>query len=95
MSKVYFPPIFTRLTLITIHFGDMLLILDALIDSVADDSFIDITVVWKFLIPTVKVVEPCQVSALDGIIIGVASLSALPLELCVNGDHQERIQLLL
>lgn len=66
-----------------------------LIDSGADESFMDNTLVSELGIPTQPLSVPKDARALDGRSIGRVMYSTVPMTLRISGNHSESIQLLL
>ena len=66
-----------------------------LIDSGADESFMDATLVSELGISTQLLSVPMDARALDGRTIGRVTHSTVPINLHVSGTHSESIQLLI
>ena len=72
--------------------GDQSKSLQVLIDSGADESFMDATLVSELVITTQLLSVPMDGRALDGRSIGVTH-STIPLNMWVSGNHSESIVL--
>ena len=66
-----------------------------LIDSGANESFLDATLDCELNIPTQLLSTPMEVRALDGRPIGRVTRITTPINLRVSGNHSETIQFLL
>ena len=75
--------------------GDQSKSLRVLIDSGADESFMDVTIALELGIPTQPLSVPLDARALDGRSIGEVIHSTVPVQLQVSGDHSEPIHFLL
>jgi hypothetical protein len=75
--------------------GDQSKSLQVLIDSGADESFMDATLVSELSIPTQLLSVPMDARALDGRSIGRVTYNTVPSNMRVSGNHSESIQLLL
>ena len=64
-----------------------------LIDSGADDSFIDYELVSQANIPTIALSEPQEVLALDGKQLARVTHRTEPISLTLSGNHHELIEL--
>lgn len=69
--------------------------LPLLVDSGADDSFIDESLAMQAGLPTVALWEPKSVQDLNGRLLARATHKTEPLTLLISGNHCERIQLYL
>lgn len=67
--------------------------IQVLIDSDADDSFIDNELVSQANIPTIALSEPKEVLALDGKQLALVTHCTEPISLTLSGNHHERIEL--
>ena len=67
----------------------------ALIDSGADDNFIDQQLVRESRIPTVCLEKARVATALDGRFLARITQKTVPLTLIVSGNHRETIELLI
>lgn len=79
----------------TLFGGESSLPVDLLIDSGADDSFIDETLARQAGLPLVRLAEPRVVQDLDGRTLARASFRTDTLSLLVSGNHHEQIQFFL
>uniref|UniRef100_A0A8P4GJA5 Gypsy retrotransposon integrase-like protein 1 n=1 Tax=Dicentrarchus labrax TaxID=13489 RepID=A0A8P4GJA5_DICLA len=69
--------------------------LTALVDSGAEESFIDSAFVLQARIPTVKLPDNQPVNALDGKHLANITRQTVPLTLILSGNHREEISLLV
>ena len=67
----------------------------ALLDSGAEDSFLDATVAAQWGVPLVEVSKPLVASSLNGQRIGHITKATRPLKMRISGNHQEEISLLI
>ena len=67
----------------------------ALLDSGAEESFLDAGAAARWGIPLVEVSHPLVANSLDGQRIGRITKAIIPLRLLVSGNHQETISLLI
>ena len=74
--------------------GDSIPLL-ALVDSGADDNFIDSTLVTQAGIPVEALPAPKDVNALDGRLLARITHHTVPLSLILSGNHHESIKLLV
>ena len=65
----------------------------ALVDSGADDNFIDSQFVAQFNIPSEPLSKPQRVFALDGKVLANVTHRTVPVSLVVSGNHRELISL--
>lgn len=79
----------------TLLWGNERLSLTFLIDSGADDSFIDERLARSAGLPLEALTEPKRVQALDGRVLARVTHRTAPLNLLVSGNHCEHIQLFL
>lgn len=77
----------------TVSFNTMSLPILALVDSGADDNFIDSEFVSQAKIPTELLPEPKKVFALDGRVLAIVTHRTVPVSLLVSGNHCELISL--
>ena len=73
------------------HF-DVSLSVGALVDSGADDCFIDHEFVTQAGFPTVSLPKPLSMTALNGSYLGKITHQTVPVTLTVSGNHSETIQ---
>uniref|UniRef100_A0A8P4GPN0 Gypsy retrotransposon integrase-like protein 1 n=1 Tax=Dicentrarchus labrax TaxID=13489 RepID=A0A8P4GPN0_DICLA len=69
--------------------------LTALVDSGAEESFIDSAFVLQANIPTIKLPDNQPVNALDGKHLANITRQTVPLTLILSGNHREEISLLV
>lgn len=69
--------------------------LTVLVDSSADDDFIDSDFVFRHNIPTLPLPEPKAVYTLDGSLLSQVTHCTVPLSLCLSSNHHEHISLFL
>uniref|UniRef100_A0A8P4GRA6 CCHC-type domain-containing protein n=1 Tax=Dicentrarchus labrax TaxID=13489 RepID=A0A8P4GRA6_DICLA len=69
--------------------------LTALVDSGAEESFIDSAFVLQANIPTIKLPDNQPVNALDGKHLANITRQTIPLTLILSGNHREEISLLV
>ena len=62
----------------------------ALLDSGAEESFMDATVAAKWGVPLVEVSKPLVASSLNGQRLGRITQATRPLKMRISGNHQER-----
>ena len=74
---------------------DQTLPLSILLDSGADESFIDRELVLRFGIDTVPLDPPIETQALDGRTLTRVERRTVPVKLLVSGNHHESISLLV
>ena len=74
---------------------DQTLPLSILLDSGADDSFIDLDLVKRLQIATIPLDLPIETQALDGRTLTRVERRTVPLNLLVSGNHHESISLLV
>lgn len=67
--------------------------LQILIDSGADDNFIDSGIISKLSIPTVELANSKEVLALDGRLLAEVTHRTAPITLTISGNHQETVEL--
>ena len=67
----------------------------ALVDSGAEESFIDSAFVLQAKIPTIKLPDNQPVNALDGKHLANITRQTVPLTLILSGNHCEKISLLV
>ena len=67
----------------------------ALLDSGAEESFLDAEAAVRWGIPLVEVSRPLVANSLNGQNIGGITKATIPLHLLVSGNHQETISLLI
>lgn len=65
--------------------------LPALIDSGADESFLDRNVVTPLALDTEQLDLPLEANSLNGQLLGSVTEKTVPVLLCISGNHQERI----
>lgn len=75
----------------TICWRDQTLELLALIDSGADKSFLDTTLVKQLGLPTELLEEPLEASTLDGRLLARVTTRTCPVQLQLSGNHFESI----
>ena len=71
------------------------LLLSILLDSGADDSFIDQELVRRLRINTIRLDVPIETQALDGRTLTRVERRTVPLNLLVSGNHYETLSLLV
>ena len=67
----------------------------ALLDSGAEESFLDATVAAQWGFPLVEVSKPLVASSLNGQRLGRITRAHSPLKMRISGNHQEEISLLI
>lgn len=67
--------------------------LSALIDSGADESFIDAALASQLDLPTVGLDQPLRASALDGRLLANVTHRTVPVHILLSGNHQEELSL--
>ena len=67
----------------------------ALLDSGAEESFLDATVSAQWGVPLVEVSKPLVASSLNGQQLGHITQATRPLKMRLSGNHQEEISLLI
>ena len=67
----------------------------ALLDSGAEDSFLDATVTAQWGVPLLEVSKPLVASSLNGQWLGRITKATRPLKMRISGNHQEEISLLI
>ena len=67
--------------------------LQVLVDSGADDNFIDSGIISKLSIPTVELANSKEVLALDGRLLAEVTHRTAPITLTISGNHQETVEL--
>ena len=67
----------------------------ALLDSGAEESFLDATVAAQWGVPLVEVSKPIVASSLNGQRLGRITKATRPLRMKISGNHQEEISLLI
>lgn len=77
----------------TLMWGNDSVSVPFMIDSGADDSFIDSELATRARIPLVELSEPRQVQDLNGRTLARATHRTAPLTLLISGNHREQIQL--
>lgn len=65
----------------------------ALVDSGADDNFIDVDLVNQLQIPLQPPAEPQNTNALDGRLIATATQCTVSVSLVISGNYHKKIQL--
>lgn len=76
-----------------IHWTQQTLPVDVLIDSGADDNFIDIDLVQKHNLPVYQLDQPKRILAIDGRPIGSVSHKTQPINLILSGNQHELTEL--
>ena len=74
---------------------DQVLPLSILLDSGADESFIDRELVLRWKIDTVPLPSPIETQALDGRTLTRVEHRTVPVDLLVSGNHHESISLMV
>ena len=77
---------------VTVSHFDVSLSVGALVDSGADDCFIDHEFVTQAGFPTVSLPKPLSMTALNGSYLGKITHQTVPVTLTVSGNHSETIQ---
>ena len=66
-----------------------------MLDSGAEESFLDSETAVRWGIPLVEVSRPLVANSLNGQNIGRITKATIPLQLLISGNHQEKISLLI
>lgn len=69
------------------------ILLSALIDSGADESFIDAALALQLDLPTVGLNQPLRASALDSRLLANVTHRTVPIRILLSGNHQEELSL--
>lgn len=89
-SKTEAPP---RLLLpTTLSLGQFSISVPALVDSGAEDNFLDIDFAKQCNFPFKQLPSPIRANSLDGRLLAVVTQCTVPVTLCISGNHQEEIQ---
>ena len=67
----------------------------ALLDSGAEESFLDTATAARWRVPLVEVSRPLVANSLNGQRLGRITRATIPLKLRISGNHQEEISLLI
>lgn len=62
-----------------------------MVDSGADDNFIDSSLVLQAGIPPEEITTPREVNAFDGKLLALVTHRTAPLTLVISGNHHETI----
>ena len=77
---------------VTLSWQDRTLSVEAIIDSGADENFIDVNLARSSALPLVALKSPLAVSALDGHSLGPLTHLSQPVSMTISGNHVEDIQ---
>ena len=80
---------------ITLHWSGRSKQTSALLDSGAEESFLDAGAATRLGILLVEVSHPLGANSLNSQIIGRINIATVPLRLLISGNHQETISLLM
>ena len=94
-SRALDPSVSRPLLCATLLWQDQTFPLTILLDSGADESFIDREVVHQLGIDTVPLDSPIETQALDGRSLARVERCTIPVNLLVSGNHHESISLLV
>ena len=95
MSRALDPSVSRPLLCATLLWHDQTSPLTILLDSGADESFIDRELVHQMGIDTVPLGSPIETQALDGRPIARVERRTVPVNLLISGNHHESISLLV
>ena len=77
---------------VTLTWQNQSLTVDAIIDSGADESFMDARLAGSAAVPLITLESPLPVSALDGHNLGPLTHRSVPLTMSISGNHVEQIR---
>ena len=95
MSRALDPSVSRPLLCATLLWQDQTSPLTILLDSEADESFIDQELVHQMGIDTVPLGSPIETQALNGRPIARVERRTVPVNLLISGNHHESISLLV
>lgn len=76
----------------TLSLGQFSLPVSALIDSGAEDNFLDVELAKQCNLPVQTLSHPIRANSLDGQLLAHVTQCTVPVTLCISGNHREEIQ---